>query len=222
MLSVLADEGKDVSNKEQMVLAFRFVDSKREIREEFLPFLHCNAGTSGLAISDQILSAVRDLDMENCRGQGYDGIGNIAGKHIGAAKRVQNTYPKAIYFHCASHRLNLAVGSACQLQTVRNMKGRVKTVADFFNNSPKRQGLLEEQIREFMPPQKHKTLVDVCRTRCILHIDGLIRFEEVFDPTMKALEIIKFNEDKSWNYDSCKDAAGLFATCSSFEFILHL
>lgn len=224
MFSVLADEGKDVSNKEQMVLVVRFVDSQREIREEFLRFLHCDAGTSGQAISNQILSLVRDLglDMENCRGQGYDGSGNMAGKHIGAAKLVQNSYPKAIYVHCASHRLNLAVASACQLQTIRNMMGTVKTVADFFNNSPKRQGLLEEQIKELMPQQKHMTLVDVCRTRWVLRIDGLIRFEEIFEPTMKALEIIKLNEDKSWNHDSCKDASALFAACSSFEFIIAL
>ena len=78
------------------------------------------------------MSLVRDLglDVENCRGQGYDGSGNMAGKHIGAAKFVQNNYPKAIYIHCASHRLNLAVASACQLQNILNMMGTVKTVAD--------------------------------------------------------------------------------------------
>lgn len=141
---------------------------------------------------------------------------------FGAAKLVQNSYPKAIYVHCASHRLNLAVASACQLQTICNMMGAVKTVADFFNNSPKRQGLLEELIKELMPQQKHITLVDVCRTRWVLRIDGLIRFEEIFEPMMKALETIKLNEDRSWNHDSCKDASGIFAACSSFEFIIAL
>lgn len=62
-----------------MVFVIRFVDSQREIREEFLRFLHCDAGTSGQAISNLILSLVRDLglDMENCRGQGYDGSGQF-------------------------------------------------------------------------------------------------------------------------------------------------
>ena len=66
------------------------------------------------------------------------------------------------------------------------------------------------------------TLVDVCRTRWALRIDDLIRFEEIFEPTMKALEIIKLNVDKSWNHDSCKGASALFAACSAFEFIIAL
>ena len=51
---------------------------------------------------------------------------------------------------------------------------------------------------------------------------GSSAFEEIFEPTMKALETIKLNENKSWNHDSCKDASGLFAACSSFEFIIAL
>ena len=146
----------------------------------------------------------------------------MAGKNRGAAQRIRADYPKAVYVHCASHRLNLAVAGACQLQNVRNMMGNVKTVADFFNNSPKRQLLLESQIKALMPTPKHKTLIDVCRTRWVLRIDGLIRFEEMYEPIVKSLEVIKMNEDKTWNQDSCKDASGLFAACSSFEFLIAL
>ena len=74
-----------------MALIIRFADEKSEIREEFLRFLHCKAGTTDEAISNEILHGVRELalDMENYRGQGYDGSGNMAGKHIGAAKRIR-------------------------------------------------------------------------------------------------------------------------------------
>ena len=182
-----------MSNREQMVLVIRFVDEEHRIREEFLKFIHCNAGTTGEALADEILSHVRDLglDMDNCRGQGYDGSGNMAGKKKGTARRIRNVYPKAVYVHCASHRLNLAVAGACDLQIVRNMMSSVRVVSDFFNNSPKRQSLLEKRIAETMPKQKQKTLIDVCRTRWVLRIDGLIRFEELFEPIMDSLEIIK-------------------------------
>eukprot|EP00112_Aurelia_sp_Birch-Aquarium-sp1_P013364 Seg2834.3 transcript_id=Seg2834.3/GoldUCD/mRNA.D3Y31 product="52 kDa repressor of the inhibitor of the protein kinase" protein_id=Seg2834.3/GoldUCD/D3Y31 len=224
VFSVLPDEAKDVSNHEQMVLVVRFVDEEHRIREEFLKFIHCDAGTSGEALANEILSHVRDLglDMDNCRGQGYDGSGNIAGKNKGTARRIRNVYPKAVYVHCASHRLNLAVAGACDLQIVRNMMSSVRVVSDFFNNSPKRQSLLEKRIVETMPEQKQNTLIDVCRTRWILRIDGLIRFEELFESIMDSLEIIKDNVDRSWNQESCKDASTLFAACSSFQFILAL
>ena len=68
--SVLADEARDCSNKEQMSFIIRFVDENDEIREEFLEFVHCPNGIKG----EQICHLVKDtvaklgLDMRNCRG----------------------------------------------------------------------------------------------------------------------------------------------------------
>ncbi len=69
----------------------------------------------------------------------------MAGKCSGAAMRIQRQYPKAIYVHCRSHVLNLAVASASQITVVRNMMGQVKSVSDFFNVHPKRFSLLESK-----------------------------------------------------------------------------
>ena len=42
VFAILADEGTDCSNKEQLALIIRFVDN--EIREEFLKFLYMDSG----------------------------------------------------------------------------------------------------------------------------------------------------------------------------------
>ena len=47
------------------------------------------------------------LDMNLCREQGYNGAGNMAGCCNGAAKIISTKYPKAVYFHSSSHKLNL-------------------------------------------------------------------------------------------------------------------
>ena len=48
--SILADEGTDSSNKEQLPLVLRYVDpDKLEAREDFVAFLECDEGTSGRA-----------------------------------------------------------------------------------------------------------------------------------------------------------------------------
>ena len=62
----------------------------------------------------------------------------------------------------------------------------------------------------------------VCRTRSIQRIDGLIRFEELYEPWMNSLQTIKLNADGSWNYDASRSAASLFAACAEFEFIMAL
>ena len=90
------------------------------------------------------------------------------------------------------------------------------------NNSPKRQALLETQIKQLLPSEKHRTLIDVCRTRWVLIINGLIRFEEMYEPILKSLEIISGNSDSTWNQESCKDASLLKAACSMFDFIVAL
>ena len=85
--TVCADEGTDVANKEQLPLIIRFVDQSGMIREEFLEFVLCDIGTSEQAIADKIKFTLEKftLDLNNLRGQGYDGAGNnMSGKYRGA------------------------------------------------------------------------------------------------------------------------------------------
>ena len=137
--SILADEATDCSNIEQMSVVIRFVDRTLTIREEFLGFVPCELGLSGEAIADSIMKFVEKLglNIEFCRGQGYDGAGNMAGRVSGAAARIQANNKNAIYAHYGSHILNLCVASSCEMQLVRNMMDNVRVTSEFFNNSPK-------------------------------------------------------------------------------------
>ena len=85
--SVIADKATDILNKEKLSLVIRFVDSIQTIREEFVGFHLCEEGTSGHAIKTVITNAVADLglNMNDCRGQYYDGAGNMAGWLNGAS-----------------------------------------------------------------------------------------------------------------------------------------
>ena len=123
VFAVLADEAIDSNHKEQLPLVIRFLEKDINIREDFLGFYECAEGISGEAVSNLVLDAVRKLGlrMEDCRGQCYDGAGNMAGKCKGAASRIIRQFPLAMYVHCNSHQLNLCVVKACNLQSVRNM-----------------------------------------------------------------------------------------------------
>ena len=80
-----------------MPVVLRFIDSEANIREEFVKFLYLD-GTSGQQIADGIKKEIREmrLDMVNCKGQGYDGAGNMSRKYIGAAQLVKSDHPKAL------------------------------------------------------------------------------------------------------------------------------
>ena len=96
--SVCADEAADISNKEQLPLVLRFVDESGTIREEFIEFVLCDSGTTGEAIATKLVSSLQKLglDLDNLRGQGYDGAGNMAGRAQGVAARIQQNYPRTL------------------------------------------------------------------------------------------------------------------------------
>ena len=70
----LADEVTDCANLEQLSLVIRFVDSEMQIQEKILDFVTVERIT-GESLSTAILSWLDswELDIRNCREQGYDG-----------------------------------------------------------------------------------------------------------------------------------------------------
>ena len=108
--SITADEATDAANDEQLSICIRFVDGTVPC-ERFIAFHECLSGVSGEAIADSILAKLEiwQLQPQFLRGQAYDGAGAMAGASKGAAARITARYPKALYTHCASHRLNFVL-----------------------------------------------------------------------------------------------------------------
>jgi len=223
LFAVIADECRDCSNKEQMSLVIRFVDACNTIQETFLGFFECEFGTSGAQLAELIehtCTKVMKLDMARCRGQGYDGAGNMAGECSGAAKLIKLKFPKALYFHCASHKLNLCVAHMCKISSVANMMDAITCFANFFNFSPKRQNALEECISKYPDALKTK-LLPLCRTRWIERIDALETALDLLEAIVDTFSCISDNADRSWNRDSVIQAFSLLKRID-FEFIINL
>lgn len=135
--SILADESADISGKEQLSVGIRFFDEKKGlVREEFLGYVELeamDAKTIANCIDDFIENC--ELDPMKCVGQGYDGCSTMAGKDNGVAKKLQEKYPLALYFHCASHRFNLVVNDLNIVAEVRNTLATVNSSINFFRES---------------------------------------------------------------------------------------
>ena len=50
-----------------------------------------------------------NIQLENCRGQMYDGASNILGKKLEVATQILSQQPKAEVIHCQGHSLSLVV-----------------------------------------------------------------------------------------------------------------
>ena len=101
------------------------------------------------------------------------------------------------------------------------MVGTVQTAHEFFY-FPKRQSLLEEITKDVCNEEGRTKLLNACKTRWIERIDCLKVFRRLHQAIVVCLAKIKNNLDGSWNKDSYVDAKGLFAACSSYEFIIAL
>lgn len=175
--SILADESADISGKEQLSIGVRFFDvDKMIIREEFLGFIvliAMDAHTIATAIHKFIVN--EGLDENKCVGQGYDGCATMAGKVGGVAKLLKEKFHKALYFHCASHRLNLVINDLNAVQLIRNTIYTIKDIIRFFRESCLR--------RRYAP-----NLPMLCETRWSQKYKSIAVFKEHFEKIVEGLE----------------------------------
>ena len=109
--TVMVDETTDCSNKEQVVLVFRWVDDDLTAHEEFIGLYLTDSITAAalVAIIEDTLLRL-NIKLENCRGQCYDGASTMSGAKKGVAKVIAIKESRAIFTHCYGHALNLGVG----------------------------------------------------------------------------------------------------------------
>ena len=67
--------------------------------------------THSCQLSEAIIGFLKEnnLDMNNLRGQGYDGASDMAGRVRGVSTKTCQLQPKALYQHCGAHNLNLVI-----------------------------------------------------------------------------------------------------------------
>ena len=222
--SVLADEAMDRSGKEQLSFVLRYVDGLNNIQESFLGFVHLGEGLSGEALSKAVLAKIDSLglNIENCRGQCYDGAGAVAGVRNGCSAHILRINHKALYTHCFSHKLNLSVSKSSKIVSVSNMMEKVKAISDFFRNSEQRQLVFEKYVDQFNPESSKNKLKDVCRTRWVERIDGLEMFVSLYSSIWNSLNDMRQDISLSRNYQTKQDAFRLFKDVDDFDFIINL
>ena len=163
----------------------------------------------------------------------------MAGSNKGVAALIKAMFPVALYFYCASHRLNLCVQKTCSVQMVHNSMDSINDISYFFNLSPKRQGCLEQYVQkhelsvakedvsledentnendpgEDTISNKNKNcsrskLIDVCRTRWVARIDGMGQFEKLLPYAVGELEKMHLNKKNVYNRETSVKAGPTF------------
>lgn len=195
-----------------MSLGLRFVheDTKTKticIRKEFVGFYRLTE-FSAVFVADVILKALKglDLDLTKLVGQGYDGCSSMAGKEGEVQAIIRKEYPKADFFHCASHKLSLVINDLNKLSEIQNTVGTIKEIIKFF-----RAGSLRWSLIPNLPL--------LCETRWTEKYKSVRLFREHFAQILEVLKSISTTGTSS----SVKQTANqLLCTASKPVYIVSM
>jgi hypothetical protein len=141
--SVILDCTPDANHQEQTSLIIMYVDSSSNhdrIEESFMGFLEVN-DTIGKGLFDVPVGELNHLglDIDNVRGQDYDNGSNMKGKHQGVQKKLLDINPRAFYFPCGCHSLNLTLcDMAKSCGRAKDFFGIIQRIYITFANSIKK------------------------------------------------------------------------------------
>ena len=78
-----------------------------------------------------------------------DGASNMTGKNSGVARRLQDLFPNIILWHCANHRLELAVGDAIKdADGINNFRVFMDKLFTLYHASPKNRYELQDCAKD--------------------------------------------------------------------------
>ena len=92
-----------------------FVDQDGVVQERFFDMIHVK-NTKALTLKNELSHVLSNygFDVQNLRGQRYDGASNMKGEFNGLQALFLKECPYAYYVHCYAHRLQLALVAAAK------------------------------------------------------------------------------------------------------------
>lgn len=242
LYTILVDETTDLSIREQIVLAVRYV-WEGTIREDVVcirdlmealtdiigkdrrPTSSENAEIhlSGKNIAKVICNMVLKLKLnpENMVSQSFDGASVMKSPEVGVAAEIQRNFSiSADYIHCLMHCTNLVAKQANKLPTIRNSLDIVRSTTSFFHSSAKRMKVLQEVISN--DEDQHsclaKKLKSFSTTRFTEKYSAIVIFKDLLSATIRALHLIS-----AWSHrESSSQASQLLHAISQPCFIAAL
>ncbi|TYH18742.1 hypothetical protein ES288_A05G297400v1 [Gossypium darwinii] len=194
--SIIVDEARDKSKKEQMAIILRFN-----------------------VIFNVLLQ--HSFDIQNIRGQGYDGASNMRGEFNGLQALILNDCRYAYYVHCFAHHLQLAlVAAAREVVEVHQFFKDLSDIVDIASASSKRHDELQKaQATEISRMNQIGTLQRPGETRWSSYLNSVTSLLKMYNATSTILENLK---NTASNYSQRGDAHNAYNRLRYFEFIFIL
>ena len=149
MFAVMADTTPDVSHKDRLALACRYVDHEGQPSERLLSLTEAKVKT-GEGTANEIIESItaNGLKTSAVCFQSYDYTASMSGQFNGAQKKLQEKLERNVpYMPCLAHCTNTVVEHSCNASPiVKELFNVLETIYVFFTSSTKRMTALKEFI----------------------------------------------------------------------------
>ncbi|CAN6722794.1 unnamed protein product [Malus baccata var. baccata] len=231
--SILVDEARDVSVKEQMAMVLRYVDDNGHVIERFVGIQHLtNTTSSSLKDAIDTLFSRHSLSISKLRGQCYDGASHMRGELNDLKTKILREQPCAYYVHCFAHQLQLALVAVAKKNIdIASFFATVNSVVNHVGAFCNRRDLLRGQLQEELVNafendclitgrglNQETSLKRAGDTRWNSHYGTLISIISMFSSVVHVLQMVI---DDNPN-ESAGEANKLMREIRTFEFVFHL
>jgi len=113
--SIIDDATPDVTRTDQVSILLRYCSIDKQtktldIKQSFIGFFKLDSHRAeGYESIIQGTLEKMEIDLQNCRGQGYDGAATMSGCQSGLQARISAKSKNADFVHCGVHNLNLVI-----------------------------------------------------------------------------------------------------------------
>ncbi|XP_028055831.1 zinc finger MYM-type protein 1-like [Camellia sinensis] len=232
--SILVDESRDISVKEQMAVVLRYVDKKGIVIERFLGIVHVSNTTAlSLKATIESLFCRHGLSISKLRGQGYDGATNMQGEFNGLKALILRENESAFYVHYFAYQLQLTLVAVAKKHIdVAELFCSVANIVNVVGGSCKRRDALRDaqfakitealdnsELRSGRGLNQETSLKCAGDTRWGSHFGTIINLILMFSSSINVLEII---EEDGLQPEQRVEARSIMKLMLSFEFAFTL
>ena len=218
--SILADETKDCSKKEQLSIVLRYVDlESATIHERFLTYVEAKR-MDAEALATYILDTIQQhgLDPSKIISQGYDGASVMSGHCTGVQQRVKQVTPQALYVHCYAHCLNLVlVDTTKTVPQASEFFALMETLYVFISTSKAHTVYIQQQ-NALHPDKPIHQLQKLSDTRWTCRFAAVEAVCTTFDAILATLQCLVEGDDKL----KAVEAKGILLQIKCFKFLITL
>ena len=214
ILSVSADTTPDVSNKDQMVVAARYIGEKGIACERVVEMKECN-DKHGDKTAEYILKCLEANEI-NVNYLCF----NMSGRIAGAQKVLQDILERPVpHIPCQEHRSN-TFNKCCakQIAIITSMYDNLQDIYVFFSASSKPNKIYNKEVQEV--DEYSLKLSNMSKTRWVYSSESIEAVWRSLQSLPKAID--KVVSDDSTEMKVKVKGKGIKKKCQSFDFLFAL